>query len=126
MHKVPDCLYLSRCSSGSGYSQPHIWNNSNSQLNMSSNNIIRLTGAGSAVRQFTNTATASGTTDAFTVNVDEVRRVLGGVAKKPASVVQVPPATAGASKEKTASKRKSASDKKKKDKEGGQKPKKSK
>ena len=95
---------------------------------MSSNNIIRLVGAGSAVRQFTNTATAtaSGTTDAFTVNVDEVRRVLGGVAKKPASVVQVPPATAGASKEKAASKRKSASDKKKKDKEGGQKPKKSK
>ena len=60
------------------------------------------------------------------MNVDEVRRVLGGVAKKSVSVVQVPPATAGASKEKTASKRKSASDKKKKDKEGGQKPKKSK
>ena len=97
-------------------------------MSSSSNNTIRLAGAGSTARHVTNTAAASGTTDtSFTVNVDEVRRVLGGLGKKSASTVPPPPppANMSTSKEK-AVKRKTVSDKKKKDKEGGQKSKKSK
>ena len=94
----------------------------------SSNNTIRLLGAGGTARHVTNTAAASDMTDtSFTVNVDEVRRVLGGLGKKSASTVPPPPpANMSTSKEKAGTKRKTVSDKKKKDKEGGQKSKKSK
>jgi len=96
-----------------------------------SNNTIRLqTGANGTARIVTTTAAASNMSDtSYTVNVDEVRRVLGGgLGKKSASTVPPPPPSANmsTSKEKTGTKRKSGSDKKKKDKEGGQKPKKSK
>ena len=94
----------------------------------SSNNTIRLLGAGGTARHVTNTAAASDMTDtSFTVDVDEVRRVLGSLGKKSTSTVPPPPppANMSTSKEK-AVKRKTVSDKKKKDKEGGQKSKKSK
>ena len=82
----------------------------------SSNNTIRLLGAGGTARHVTTTAAASDMTDtSFTVDVDEVRRVLGSLGKKSTSTVPPPPppANMSTSKEK-AVKRKTVSDKKKK------------
>jgi hypothetical protein len=52
--------------------------------------------------------------------------VLGAIGKKSVSTVPSPPANMSTSKDKAGTKRKTVSDKKKKDKEGGQKSKKSK
>ena len=76
-----------------------------------SNNTIRLqTGANGTARIVTTTAAASNMSDtSYTVNVDEVRRVLGGgLGKKSASTVPPPPPSANmsTSKEKTGTKKK--------------------
>ena len=64
----------------------------------SSNNTIRLLGAGGTARHVTTTAAASDMTDtSFTVNVDEVRRVLGSIGKKSTSTVPPPPPPANMS-----------------------------
>ena len=87
-------------------------------------NIIRITGTGGAARQ--NAAAISGLME-HTVNVEEVRRVLGGVGKKLAATVTAPSTNSNKDKaDKAGTKRKPAAEKKKKDKEGGQKTKKSK
>lgn len=87
-------------------------------------NIIRITGTGGAARQ--NAAAISGLME-HTVNVEEVRRVLGGVGKKLAATVTAPSTNSNKDKaDKAGTKRKPVAEKKKKDKEGGQKTKKSK
>ena len=87
-------------------------------------NIIRITGTGGAARQ--NAAAISGLME-HTVNVEEVRRVLGGVGKKLAATVTAPSTNSNKDKaDKAGEKRKTVAEKKKKDKEGGQKTKKSK
>ena len=70
-------------------------------------NIIRITGTGGAARQ--NAAAISGSME-HTVNIEEVRRVLGGVGKKLAATVTAP--STNTNKDKAGTNRKPVAEKK--------------